>query len=155
MVRLVEAIPLAHEPFAPFGEVVAHAGVAPRHYLRVPFQRDPNASRPEFWVTRAAESRRLPLRVTTLERHRFSAQTFIPLRVRRYLVVVAPNAADGFPDLSELRAFVANGGQGVSYRPGTWHQGLTVLDDAGEFAVMMSMTGNGDDEFWGVPTPID
>jgi ureidoglycolate lyase len=109
-----------------------------------------------MWVSRVDAPARLPLTIRTLERHRFAAQTFIPLASVRYLVVVAPNrTADGAPDLDRLRAFIAGPGQGVCYRRGTWHHGLTVLDRPGDFVVMMGLRGlrqgEDDDEFLDLP----
>lgn len=89
-----------------------------------------------------------------MERHRHAAQTFVPLRPVPYLVVVAPTAASGLPDMTRLQAFRAEPGQGICYRIDTWHHGLTVLESPAEFLVMMALTGQGnDDEFWQVPAP--
>ena len=47
---------------------------------------------------------------------------------------------------------IATGRQGVTYRPDTWHHGLTVLDRPGRFAVFLWRDGGkGDEEF--VPVP--
>ena len=47
-----------------------------------------------------------------------------------------------------MRAFIATGQQGVTYKPNTWHHGLTVLDKPGRFAVFMWRDGGkGDEEF--------
>ncbi|KAI1416188.1 hypothetical protein F5Y13DRAFT_128697 [Hypoxylon sp. FL1857] len=91
-----------------------------------------------------------PLQI--LERHPYTAQTFIPLGASsksHYLVIVAPSlppteaAGDlpvptgkdlpgrGLPDLSGLRAFVATGSQAVTYGAGTWHAPMAALGDAG------------------------
>ena len=45
------------------------------------------------------------------------------------------------------RAFIANGQQGVTYKPDTWHHGLTTLDQPGRFAVFMWRAGTKDEEF--------
>ena len=59
----------------------------------------------------------------------------------------SPHAAAGGPDASGMKAFIATGKQGVTYRPDTWHHGLTVLDRPGRFAVFMWRDGGkGDDE---------
>ena len=81
-----------------------------------------------------------------LERHPFSAQSFIPLRQTRYLVAVALGDACGLPDLESLRAFIAGPHQGVCYRPGIWHHRLTALDAPTEFAVFMAITRHSDDD---------
>ena len=90
-----------------------------------------------------------------LERHAFSSQTFVPLRVSRYLVLATLDAPGGGPDLTRLRAFVARAGQGVTYALGTWHHPVTVLDGPGEFAVLMWRDGTaGDEEFVPVTVPV-
>jgi ureidoglycolate lyase len=134
--------------FAPFGEVVEHAGKERRRRLTNPFDALPEATRFAMWITRADAPARLPLRVSLIVRLRTAAQTFIPLTPVRYLVVVAPSDPAGLPDLAGIRAFIAGPGQGVSYRRETWHHGLTVLDRPGRFAVFMWRDGGkGDEEF--------
>lgn len=148
--------PLTAHAFSPFGQVVAHSGNEPRLYLRSPLECDSEAIHPAFWVTRVSSAASLPLRIERLERHPHSAQTFIPLRGCEYLVVVAPSGAAGLPDLDGLKAFGASRHQGVTYRPGVWHHGLTALDAPAEFAVLIALTGrNDDDQFWGLPRPVD
>jgi hypothetical protein len=90
-----------------------------------------------------------------LERHEFSSQAFVPMGGGggRYLVLVCmPGAgesirffelacerteltqlsfaslADGQPDLSTLRAFLATHAQGISYHPNIWHHPIIALD---------------------------
>ena len=68
---------------------------------------------------------------------------------------MAPDDAQGEPDLERLRAFVASGSQGVCYRTGVWHQGLSALRAPAQFAVTMTLTGAGDDDvFWKVPNSV-
>jgi ureidoglycolate lyase len=154
--RRIAPQPLTGLAFAAFGEVVEHAGQERRRKLTNPFDIQPEASRFSMWVSRANVPARLPLLVGALERHRSSAQTFIPLSPVHYLVVVAPSNGDGAPDPMGLKAFIAGPGQGVSYRKDTWHHGLTVLDQSGDFAVMMGLRGDGkDDEFVDLPDPIE
>lgn len=79
-----------------------------------------------------------PIRV--LERHPFTTQTFVPMglaasdRSTRYLVIVAPTLPPsedwpdrGPPDLQNIKAFGAHGGQAVTYAPGTWHAPMAVM----------------------------
>ena len=99
----------------------------------------------ELVASKAATPDR-PLRAELLERHEFSSQSFVPIDVARWLIVVAPHAPRGGPDTSGVRAFIATGRQGVTYKPNTWHHGLTVLDKSGRFAVFMWRTGAGGDE---------
>jgi ureidoglycolate lyase len=112
--------------------------------------------------------------VTILERHPFTTQTFIPLSSdpdKTYLVVVAPSLAPtpadeglpvpdpkaaaaaeaqvslpgrGLPDLRKLEAFIATGGQAVTYGPGTWHAPMVALGPQGstvDFVVVQFANG--------------
>jgi ureidoglycolate lyase len=107
--------------------------------------------------------------VTILERHPFTTQTFIPLSsgsAKTYLVIVAPSlpptSADiglpvpdpdatsaalpgrGLPDVRNLKAFVAKGGQAVTYGPGTWHAPMVALGPEGttvDFVVVQFANG--------------
>lgn len=142
----IAATPLTSTAFAPFGEVIAHEGDAARRYLMAPFAWDPVAIEPRFWVTRVKNSASFPLRIKQLERHPYSAQSFIPLRPTRYLAIVALGDPRGLPDLESLQAFIAAPHQGVCYRPGIWHHRLTALDAAAEFAVFMGKTRRNDDD---------
>ncbi|KAL4913826.1 ureidoglycolate hydrolase [Aspergillus aurantiobrunneus] len=90
--------------------------------------------------------------VGILERHPFTTQTFSPLGLSKddydktyYLVIVAPTlkgevatATTGSgekvsirdpPDLNRLRAFVASGGEAVTYGAGTWHAPMVVVGE--------------------------
>jgi ureidoglycolate lyase len=85
--------------------------------------------------------------VRILERHPFTTQTFCPLGLATenkrtyFLVIVAPSLdisvqgeeggalVERPPDLKKLRAFVAHGGQAVTYAPGTWHAPMVVLGE--------------------------
>ena len=89
----------------------------------------------------------IPAVVSTLERHPHAAQCFVPLDVSRYLVTVAPSLPDGSPDLSQVETFLVPGTLGVVYAPGVWHAGISVVDRAGAFAVLMWRGANDDDVF--------
>jgi ureidoglycolate lyase len=148
------ATPLTAAAFAPYGDVLA----APAEPGRVYFPDGIANGRPSaalsLSLSRLAPTA-LPLRSALLERHAFSSQTFLPLSVSRYLVIVAPPAAGGGPDATQVRAFVAGPGQGITYRAGTWHHGMTVLDRPAEFAVMMWRDGTkADEEFVPLPTEL-
>jgi ureidoglycolate lyase len=145
--------PLTVAGFAPFGEVVQHVGPERRQFLATPLE----ATRAmRFWTSRIEQATTLPARIVQLERHPHSAQTFVPMLGSRFLALVAPPTAGPVPDLAALRAFLAAPGQGISYRPGTWHHGMMVLDAPAVFAVMMAMTGREDDtEYWDLPVPLE
>jgi ureidoglycolate lyase len=151
----VSTAPLTSAAFAPFGDVIVHMGDLSKRYLAVPFERDPAAVEPRLWVTRVLDSVSLPLKVERLERHPYSAQTFIPLRATPYLVVVTCSDSRDLPDLDAVHAFIAEPHQGVCYRPGIWHHRLTALAAPAEFAVLMSMTRhNNDDQFHDLSSPL-
>lgn len=108
--------------------------------------------------------------IEILERHPFTAQTFIPLGVSstetnvRYLVIVAPTLSDltavasptshtsarkgsGPPDLEHVRAFIAKGDQAVTYSAGTWHAPMVVLGEKPiDFVVVQHANGVASDD---------
>ena len=90
----------------------------------------------------------VPLISSTMERHPFSSQSFIPLDAGPWLVAVAPHASGGGPDMAQARAFVARPDQGVTYAADVWHHPFTVLERPARFAVLMWKEGTpSDDEF--------
>jgi ureidoglycolate lyase len=137
---------LTREAFAPYGDVIDIPTEAGRQYYEDALGNLRAEARPSLSVSLKADTPDRPLRAELLERHEFSSQTFVPIDVARWLIVVAPHAARGGPDTSGVRAFIATGKQGVTYKPNTWHHGLTVLDKPGRFAVFMWRTGTGGDE---------
>ncbi|KAJ7703008.1 galactose-binding domain-like protein [Mycena rosella] len=88
-----------------------------------------------------------------MERHPYTNQAFIPMGKgsgegladpgSAYLVVVAKNAADGRPDLSTVRAFIATASQGIVYDTAVWHQPMTVLGKAMDFTCVETQVGDG------------
>jgi ureidoglycolate lyase len=149
--RLVDTRPLTAEAFAPFGDVIDVPTKAGRKYYEDALGNLRPAARPSLSVVQREATTDRPLHSKMLERHEFSSQTFVPIDVGRWLIVVAPHASAGGPDVGRLQAFVAAGQQGVTYKPNTWHHGLTVLDRPGRFAVFMWRAGSQDEEF--VPVP--
>jgi len=144
----IDPQPLTTEAFAPYGDVIDIPTEAGRQYYEDALGNLRAEARPSLSVSLKADTPDRPLRAELLERHEFSSQTFVPIDVARWLIVVAPHAARGGPDTSGVRAFIATGKQGVTYKPNTWHHGLTVLDKPGRFAVFMWRDGTkGDEEF--------
>jgi ureidoglycolate lyase len=103
--------------------------------------------------------------VKILERHPFTTQTFCPLGLASesaetyFLVIVAPSMDNPVeteeggglverpPDLNKLRAFVAHGGQAVTYAPGTWHAPMVVLGERRvDFVVTQFVNGVSQDD---------
>jgi ureidoglycolate lyase len=141
--------------FAPYGAVVAAPAEGRRIAADAGLVNRRPAARLSLTVSRLAPLADLPLRASVLERHVFSSQTFLPLAVGRYLVLVAPDAPHGGPDAAHAVAFVGCAGQGVTYRAGVWHHGMTALDRPAEFAVLMWCDGgSGDEEFVPLAAPL-
>jgi ureidoglycolate lyase len=91
-----------------------------------------------------------------MERHRFSSQSFVATDVSRWLVLVAPHAAGGGPDMSRARAFLPKPGQGITFGVDVWHHPLTVFDRPGIFAIYMWLDGtSGDEEFFTLARPMN
>ncbi|CAG8114850.1 unnamed protein product [Penicillium salamii] len=112
--------------------------------------------------------------VRILERHPFTNQTFIPVDLSAhskvgdedeplFLVVVAPTlkgqtalaknekgetvSIQDPPDLKNVKAFVARGGQAVTYGVGTWHAPMVVLGKRRvDFVVVQFVNGVGDED---------
>lgn len=142
--------PLTRAAFAPFGDVI-EAAAAASHYAinagtttRFHDLADIDTSREggrSILSLFRAQPRELPFDVTMLERHPLGSQAFVPLSQRPYLVVVAEDPA------AVPRAFLARDGQGVNYRPGTWHHPLLALEETSDFLVIdRAGPGNNCDE---------
>jgi ureidoglycolate lyase len=136
--------PISAEAFAPHGTLVrAPADVARARFptalsnLRAGAQATLSASR--------AMPQTLPLTGTVMERHRFSSQTFFPLDVARYVVVVAPHAPGGKPDMARARAFLVPGDAAITYAADSWHHPMIALDRMACFSVLLWRDGTADD----------
>lgn len=153
--RTIVAEPLTAEAFKLFGAVLEGPPTPGRVFVSETLANG-RAHAPVCLSVATVEPKKdLPLRVTVLERHEHSSQTFVPLSVSRYLVLATLDAPGGGPDLTRLRAFVARAGQGVTYAMGTWHHPVTVLDTPASFAVLMWRDGTpGDEEFVPITTPL-
>ncbi len=153
--RRIACEPLAAATFAPFGQVIERPADFGRLYFSDALANGRGGARASLSLTRARPLTASRLEATRMERHEFSSQSFVPLDVARYLVIVAPHGTDGMPDVAHLQAFVARGDQGVTYGMNVWHHPMTVLDRAGQFAVFMWLDGGrGDEEFVALPAPI-
>jgi len=147
--------PLEADAFTPFGEVLSLPAGGGRLYYEGALANLRPGAWPSLSLSHRPEPQQLPLLATTMERHQFSSQSFIPMAVSRWLVVVAPHGADGGPDVANLRAFVAGPGQGVTYGADVWHHPLVVLDGPASFAVFMWREDSAtDEEFVDLPRPI-
>ena len=145
--------PLTVEAFAPYGDVVEAPAKPGRAYFEASLGNLRQAAQPRLWMLTKLPVAGLPLDITSLERHQFSSQTFVPIEIGRWLVVVAPRRADGGPDVERAQAFLPTQFQGVSYKPNTWHSGLNVFDKRARLTVFMWLDGSAaDEEIVPVPT---
>lgn len=139
MSRVVTALALTREAFAPFGEVIdtqvegsffINNGRAERfHALGVADTAD---QRVLISIVRSAPYE-FPLKLALVERHPLGSQAFMPLSLRPFVVVVCPDLS-GRP--GEPLAFLTSPGQGVNYRRGVWHGVLTPLGEQQDFLVV-------------------
>jgi ureidoglycolate lyase len=142
------AQPITEAAFAAFGQILT----LPAEPGRVDYSAFAENLRPAgaglcFRTSLTAPST-LPLKTRVMERHAFSSQAFLPVDVARYVVMVAPDAADGGPDLDGARLFLVDGRTGINYRAGVWHHPMTVLDRPAVFATVMFNDGGDRDEDW-------
>ncbi|KAI9724808.1 MAG: hypothetical protein M1812_000084 [Candelaria pacifica] len=100
--------------------------------------------------------------IKIVECHPFTTQTFIPLGLAKddpytqYLVIVAPKLENtpsgngthpGLPNVREIKAFIANGSQAVTYGAGTWHAPMVVLGQSSvDFVVVQYANGVGQED---------
>lgn len=148
----LKAEPLTSAGFLPFGEVIECPKIPGRTYFEDALANLRPKARPSISLTVKAPLAALPLRSTTMERHEFSSQSFIPQEGGRWLAIVAPHAAGGGPDMARARAFLARPDQGVTYGANVWHHPFTVLDREARFVILMWRDGSqGDEEFVEVP----
>ena len=93
--------------------------------------------------------------ITALERHPHSTQSFVPIRVGRWIVLAAATLPDGSPDIASVRAVVAGPEDAICIGRNVWHAGLTVLDGPAEVSMMMWKADAGDDGIlYELKTPI-
>lgn len=153
MSRVITAVPLTREAFAPFGDVIeadgAHhypinGGMCERfHDLARVEAAGPNA-RVLISIFKGM-SYAFPLRLTMVERHPLGSQAFVPLSPQPFVVVVCHGTDDG-PGTPHV--FLTKPGQGVNYPRNLWHGVLTPIGAAQDFVVVdRGGDGNNLEEF--------
>ncbi|MFG1289498.1 ureidoglycolate lyase [Xanthobacter versatilis] len=152
---LLRARPLTAESFAPFGDVLrVPQEVGTRTYFDGALASLKPQTSASLSLILAAPSPARPVPVTIIERHRFTSQSFVPMAPTPWLVVAAPDAADGSPDLAAAVAFLPGPGQGITLKSGVWHAPLTVLEAPAPFAIFMWRDFGPDDEDFADITPF-
>ena len=157
VMRTIKTEPLTAAAFAPFGDVLEatgdykliNQGLCLRHHDRakidVGSEAGPDA-RPGISIFKAA-ARKLPYKLTLIERHPDGSQAFLPMTEHPFLVITAAG-----PD-SPPKAFLTNGHQGINLHRGTWHGVLTPLHEPGLFAVVDRIGPTPNLEEHSYPTP--
>jgi ureidoglycolate lyase len=141
----LQAVSLTSQEFAPFGQVLMAEGKVPE---RKPWAAEVENLRQEARANvtfMSLEPEQFPVKITNLEKHRYSHQLFVPLKNTTHLVVVCRSLADGIPDISTTRAFYATEGQCVNYNADIWHAPRMVIKNRGSFIMIR----------WDAETPED
>ncbi|MBJ9983924.1 ureidoglycolate lyase [Acinetobacter sp. S40] len=141
---VIKILPLTHENFAPFGEVIGCSGHAFFHINDAHTERYHDLAETEIKgeakagisIFRNIKTTTLPLAIHMLERHPQGSQAFIPMQGQKFLIVVAPSLNPEQPNIDQIHAFMSDGTQGVNYRAGTWHHPLLTLESPSDFAVV-------------------
>jgi ureidoglycolate lyase len=140
--KLLTPAPLTAEAFAPYGDVIQCSAGAERRDINyghterfhnlaaLDLTADSGVPLLSIFRTRPLD---LPIPIKVMERHPLSSQAFYPLSNRPYLVVVA---ARGDFRAENLKAFIADGDQGVNYHRGVWHHFSLSLDETSDFLVI-------------------
>ncbi len=135
---------LDKQAFAPFGDVIEmredewypiNKGTTRRYHDLGAIQVLGEDGRAAISLARG-DAVDFPLSIRMLERHPLGSQAWIPFNGVPFIVVVAPNGPDDRPLETELRAFFADGRQGVNYHAGTWHHPLMSFKQQGDFVVI-------------------
>lgn len=150
--RLIRPEPISAGAFAPFGLLTQHQSGAVIADACASFEADATAKIPVLEWVRPASRTLLPFRVERLERHPFSAQSFLPDGRGPFVAVVCPAGADGMPDLKSIRAYTVAPDVAVTFRRGVWHHSLVPLAWPSLFVMGMMRTGlENDTEFFTLP----
>ena len=133
---------LTAENFSQFGEVLSienkefvtiNDGYAKKYadLAKIDTQEEQGETSVHIFV---AKKRLFPLQITMLEKHPFFSQTFIPKGNTPFIVVVSPPSEE--PVIENIRVFISNGDQGISYSRGVWHFPLISTKDNAQFVVI-------------------
>ena len=160
MNRIITALPLTRENFAPFGDVIDAGGDAHYPINNGKTERYHALARPEatgpgghVLISLAkATPYAFPLKLAMVERHPLGSQAFVPLSPNPFLVVVChdENGVPGTP-----HAFLTQAGQGVNYPRNSWHGVLTPIGEPQDFLIVdRGGAGNNLEEFF-FPEPYE
>lgn len=160
MTRIITALPLTRENFAPFGDVIDAGGDAHYPINNGKTERYHALARPEatgpgghVLISLAkATPYAFPLKLAMVERHPLGSQAFVPLSPRPFLVVVCHDET-GIPGTPH--AFLTQPGQGINYPRNSWHGVLTPIGEPQDFLIVdRGGAGNNLEEFF-FPEPYE
>jgi len=145
-------LPIEHltsDAFAPFGEVIStdtardtykiNQGTTTRFHDISRVDVGDEGGAPIISIFRGTP-RPKPIEIRMMERHPLGSQAFIPLAGQKFLIVVASGTETPKPE--DLRAFLSDGTQGVTYAKNVWHHPLLVLEEDSDFLIV-DRTGPG------------
>jgi len=147
--KILTPVPLTANAFALFGAVfdlgkgepgTRDAFAAPMENLRPDAKLNVSISRPLPIP--------MPITIEWLERHPHSSQTFVPLKMSRYAVLVCPTKDDGTPDINNALTFIGAANQGLMYKPNVWHHPFAALDRNAESVMLRYDDGSDADTEW-------
>jgi ureidoglycolate lyase len=151
----IKATIISSQAFSPFGGLVHHDAEQPLAVVSDAFAHHPDATIPALEWVRPKNSVSLPMQVEKLERHPFSAQTFLPHKQSSFLVVVCETDKDGAPKMASAKAFIVPSDIGVTFARGVWHRSLAPLEEGSGYTMAMMRTGRDDDtQFHDLAQPI-
>ena len=135
--------PLTPDAFAPFGEVISTATARDEYKINLgTTTRFHDISRvdagdaggaPIISIFRGTP-RPMPIEIKMMERHPLGSQAFVPMAGQKFLIVVADGT--DIPQPENLRAFISDGSQGVTYGKNVWHHPLLVLEPNSDFLIV-------------------
>lgn len=163
--RIIQALPITPERFAPFGDVIAALPSHKEAMNAARFERfndlanidvdTSDGAHPAISIARARTASTMPYRIDLMERHPKGSQAFIPLSPFRFVVVVAP--AGETVEANDLHAFVTNGSQGINYHKGVWHMPLIAFEAEQNFLIVDRAGGgrNYEERVLGEPVTLE
>ncbi len=147
----IKAQPLSKENFAPYGEVIEtdgakhfsiNEGMLERYYDLAQVDVDyATGGKVVLSIVTCTETSSMPYKVPCIERHPKGSQAFIPMD--GIPMVIAVSDPTETVDLSNIKAFISNGQQGINYNKNVWHIPAICLDQEQKMLIV-DRGGEGD-----------
>lgn len=142
--------PLTAQAFAPFGDVIScdgadffpiNQGHTERYHALSLLSAEGEGAQIGISIFRNVRAHQLPFSIGMLERHPFGSQSFMPLSNQVFIIIVALPKDEHRADEAQIKAFISNGKQGVTYHQGVWHHPLISLEAPSDFLVVDRIGG--------------